>query len=288
MKAPTSNLSPLVVADAVELRSLTERARSQGKSVGLVPTMGALHEGHLSLVDASKRTCDVSVVSIFVNPAQFAPGEDFHRYPRTLETDLQLLAGRGTEIVFTPSAETMYGAHHATFVEVAGPAMRLEGQFRPSHFRGVATIVLKLFNLVQPDRAFFGQKDYQQSVVVRRMVHDLDLPIQIDVCPTMREPDGLALSSRNIFLSSDERTRALAISASLRLARQLIEQGQTNSAIVRSRMRAVLEASDLKIDYVEVVDPETLESIETLDGPTAVLVAARVGATRLIDNALIG
>ncbi len=288
MKASQSTSAPHFVADPVELRALIAQARADGRTVGLVPTMGAVHEGHLSLVDASKRESDTTVVTIFVNRAQFSPGEDFHRYPRPLEADLKLFAGRGVDVVFTPSDETMYGNRHATFVEVGGPALPLEGQFRPGHFRGVATIVLKLFNLVRPDRAYFGRKDYQQSVVVRRMVDDLDLPIQIEVCPTMRESDGLALSSRNVYMSADERRRALSISASLRLARQMVEQGENDPATVLGRMKAMLEAADLKIDYVELVDPDTLTPIQTLKGPAVALVAARVGATRLIDNELIG
>ena len=288
MKASQSTKVAQIVADPVELRRLMEQARAQGRSVGLVPTMGAVHEGHLSLVDASKRQCGLTVVTIFVNPAQFSPGDDFQRYPRPLETDLKLLAARGADAVFTPSDETMYGDRHATFVEMGGPALPLEGKFRPGHFRGVATIVLKLFNMLRPDRAYFGRKDYQQSVVVRRMVDDLDFSIHIEVCPTVREPDGLALSSRNVFLSADERRRAVSISASLRLARRMVEQGETDPATVISRMKAMLEDADLKIDYAALADPDTLAPVETLKRPAVALVAAWVGATRLIDNELIG
>ena len=284
---PNSFLPPLVCS-AADLRRAVAEARRAGQSIGLVPTMGALHEGHLSLVDASRRACGFTVVSIFVNPTQFGPGEDFSRYPRTLEADLKLLTGHGVALVYAPSNDSIYRERHATYVEMGGAAVPLEGQFRPNHFRGVATIVLKLFNLVQPDRAFFGRKDYQQSLVVRRMVEDLDLPIRVEICPTIREPDGLALSSRNRFLSPDERQRALAISQSLRSARQLIEQGATDGAAITSQMQKLLHAADLKIDYALLADPETLEPIATVSGPVVAIVAARVGPTRLIDNELIG
>ena len=281
-------LSPRVVADPAELRRLIDEQRASRQSVGFVPTMGALHEGHLSLVDACRRECGCTVVSIFVNPAQFSPGEDFDRYPRPLQADLELLAGHSVDIVFTPSKELMYPARHATWIEMGGPALPLEGQFRPGHFRGVATVVLKLFNLVRPDRAYFGRKDYQQSLVVRRMVEDLDLPVYVVVCPTVRDADGLALSSRNMYLSADERRRALAIPASLRLARQSFEQGVTDTAAILARMQDTLEAAQLKIEYVAIVDRDTLEPIETLNGPALAAVAARVGTTRLIDNELLG
>ncbi len=282
-----SNSSLLSVKSASQLRPLVAQARRAGKVIGLVPTMGALHAGHLSLVDACRRECGYTVVTIFVNPAQFGPNEDFARYPRTLEADLQLLAGHGVDLVFIPPTDAMYPPAHATYVDVAGPALPLENPFRPGHFRGVATIVLKLFNLVQPDRAYFGRKDYQQSLVVRRMVEDLDVPIEVLVCPTVREADGLALSSRNVFLSPDERRRALTISHSLRLARKLIDEGTTEAAAIVARMRANLEAAQLKIDYVALADPLTLQSVEVVRRPILALIAASVGATRLIDNELI-
>jgi len=284
---PNNSLPPLVSSTA-ELRSAVAEARRAGQTIGLVPTMGALHAGHMSLVDAARRECGFVVVSIFVNPTQFGPGEDFTRYPRTLEADMKLLSGDGVSLVYAPATESIYRDRHATHVEVGGAAVPLEGQFRPGHFRGVATIVLKLFNLVQPDRAFFGRKDYQQSLVVRRIVEDLDLPIHVEICPTVREPDGMALSSRNRFLSPDERRRALAISQSLRLARQLIEQGATDGAAITDQMQALLRDQDLTIDYALLADPETLEPVATVSGPVVAIVAARVGTTRLIDNDLIG
>ena len=221
-----SDRLPRVVSSRVELRAALIAARREGKSIGLVPTMGALHAGHVSLVEASAARCDFTVVTIFVNPTQFAPNEDFRKYPRTLESDLAALAGHGVDLVFTPPTDEIYRPGHATYVEPSGPALPLEGRCRPGHFRGVATIVLKLFNLVQPDVACFGRKDYQQSLVVRRMVDDFDLPIEICVCPIVREADGLALSSRNVYLDAEARRRALVLSRSLRLADELVEAGQ--------------------------------------------------------------
>ncbi len=250
--------------------------------------MGALHEGHLGLVDACRRDCGLVVATIFVNPTQFGPGEDFARYPRNLQADCELLAGRGADVVFAPETGAMYARGHATSVEVAGPALALEGEFRPGHFRGVATIVLKLFHLIEPQRAYFGRKDYQQSLVVRRMAADLDLPIEIVVCPIVREPDGLALSSRNVYLSESERRRALAISRSLRLAEQLAGAGTRDASTLVAAVRELLDEAELDVDYVAICDPETLEPVERVDRPAVVLVAARAGATRLIDNMTIG
>jgi len=277
-----------LIAHVDELRREVAAARRAGQTVGLVPTMGALHAGHVSLVEAASRECDLTIVTIFVNPTQFGPGEDFAKYPRRLTEDMELLGGHGAQLVFAPSTDSMYATGHATHVEVAGPALPLEGAFRPGHFRGVATIVLKLFHLVEPDRAYFGRKDYQQSLVVRRMVRDLDLPIHVEVCPTVRETDGLALSSRNQYLSAEERQRALAISKSLRLAARLVGEGIRDAQTVIARMQEILRGSNLEVDYVAIADPETLEPRTVVDRPTVALVAARVGKTRLIDNELIG
>lgn len=284
MTATQTNALPQLVTSVEELRSRVAAARRAGLTVGLVPTMGALHAGHVSLVEAAARECQLTIVTIFVNPTQFGPGEDFGRYPRTLEADLAALAGRGADMVFAPATEVMYPESHVTYVEMGGPALGLEGDFRPGHFRGVATIVLKLFNLVQPDRAYFGRKDYQQSLVVRRLVQDFDLPIRVVTCPTIRETDGLAMSSRNRYLKADERERALAISRSLRLARQLVSQGTRDPQSILSAMRKLLEQAHLEIDYVALADRETLELLEQVNRPAVALVAARVGATRLIDN----
>jgi pantoate--beta-alanine ligase len=287
MNSTPTNAAPLRITTADDLRRHAAQARRAGKTIGLVPTMGALHAGHLSLVDACRKECGLTVASIFVNPAQFGPGEDFSRYPRTLEADCRLLAGHGADVVFVPATESMYAAAHATYVEVGGPALPLEGAFRPGHFRGVATIVLKLFHLAAPDRAYFGRKDYQQSLVVRRMVADLDLPIHVEICPTVREPDGLAMSSRNRYLSGDQRQRALAISKSLALAKQWVGEGTRDAAALAARMHALLSDANLQIDYVALADPDTLEPVALVDRPTVALIAAHVGTTRLIDNELI-
>lgn len=249
--------------------------------------MGALHAGHLSLVDAARR-CDYTIVTIFVNPTQFGPGEDFQRYPRTLGADLDALASRKVDLVFAPPTEEMYAAGDATRVEVAGPALPLEGEFRPGHFNGVATIVLKLFNLVGPCHAFFGQKDYQQAAVVRRMAGDLNVPVEIEVCSIVRDHDGLALSSRNVYLDAAARRQALSISRSLQAAREHYAAGERRAAAISQRMREVMSsAPGLRIDYAAVVDAQTLQTIEQIERPAVALVAARIGSTRLIDNHLL-
>lgn len=276
---------PRLVHTAHELRENVRAARAAGRLIGLVPTMGALHEGHLSLVRAAQAECGYTVVTIFVNPTQFGPHEDFDKYPRTLPADLEALASCRADLVFAPSREAMYPAGCSTFVEPPLVAQRWEGECRPGHFRGVATVVLKLFNLAQADVAFFGHKDYQQAAVIQRLVQDLNVPIQIRVCPTVREPDGLAMSSRNRYLSDDQRLRALAISRSLQLADQLATQGERQAAKLVDAMRRVLaEAQISHIDYVAIVDPETLEPVSELTGPVIALIAAKVGTTRLIDN----
>jgi pantoate--beta-alanine ligase len=282
-----ANTVPALIRTSAELRERLATARRDGASIGLVPTMGALHEGHLSLLDACRRDCGLSVVSVFVNPAQFGPEEDFARYPRNLDADLDLLSARGTDVVFAPETSEMYSDRHATYVDVAGPALDLEGTIRPHHFRGVATIVLKLFHLAQPDRAYFGQKDYQQSLVVRRMVADLNLPIKVVVCPIVREPDGLAMSSRNAYLSAADRQRARAISQSLKQARQMAADGTRDASALIASMREVLQAQHLQVDYVAICDRETLAPLARLDAPAVALVAARAGSTRLIDNELL-
>jgi len=276
-----------VVRRVPEMREV--RAALSG-CVGFVPTMGYLHEGHLSLVRRARAECDAVVVSLFVNPTQFGPGEDYERYPRDEARDLALLEREAVDVVFIPAVEEMYPAGFSTWVEVTGPlAERLEGASRPGHFRGVATIVLKLFHIVQPHRAYFGEKDAQQLRVIRRMTTDLDLPIEIVPCPIVREPDGLALSSRNVYLSPAEREQAVALSRSLELARRLIlEEGLRDAAEVRRRMREYLCASPgVMLDYVSIAHPETLEEVDRIEGPVLVLVAARVGPARLIDNLLV-
>jgi pantoate--beta-alanine ligase len=285
----TASTKPTVVSTVADLRHWVRAARAAGKSIGLVPTMGALHEGHLSLARASQAECDLTVVTIFVNPTQFGPQEDFGKYPRTLEADLESLRTTGADLVFVPTNAEMYPADFSTYVEPPRSALRWEGECRPGHFRGVATIVLKLFNAAQADIAFFGQKDYQQVAVIRQMVRDLDVPVEIRVCPTVREPDGLAMSSRNRYLSLDERRQAVALSRGLKMAEQLASQGQRDaSALIASVRQTLHDAGITRIDYVAVVDSDSLEPVAELNGPAVVLIAAFVGGTRLIDNWRIG
>ena len=280
--------SPKLVATVAQLRKELLSVRRAGKTIGLVPTMGALHAGHLSLVRAAETQCDCVVVSIYVNPSQFGPQEDFSRYPRTLQSDLGLLAGCRTDLVFAPADEEVYRPGHATWVEVGALAELLEGACRPGHFRGVATIVLKLLNMVQPDVAYFGQKDYQQTLVLRRMAADLDLPATIRVCPIVREPDGLARSSRNRYLSPAVRQRALALWQSLELAGQLVHGGERSAAVIAARMRERIEAVEpAQIDYIALADPETLQPIESITGRTLAALAVRIDNTRLIDNCFL-
>jgi pantoate--beta-alanine ligase len=287
MPTAASHTSPRIVHEIAELKAAVRAARAAGRRIGVVPTMGALHEGHLSLVDAARQDCDFIVATIFVNPTQFGPGEDFSKYPRTLAKDVELLSPRGVDLVFAPEAAAMYGPEHVTKVILDGPALSLEGDFRPTHFEGVATIVLKLFNLVQPDRAYFGRKDFQQAMVVQRMVADLDVPVEVIVCPTVREADGLAMSSRNVYLSAEERQRALSLSRALSLAKQLIAGGELDVATILKRMRDVLTAADAEIDYVAICNEMTLAPLERIEGPAVALIAARIGKTRLIDNELL-
>jgi pantoate--beta-alanine ligase len=279
---------PQVVRTVRELRDALALARAEGKTVGLAPTMGALHEGHLSLVRASKAECGFTVVTIFVNPSQFGPNEDLDNYPRTLQADLDALARCDADLVFAPPSDEVYREGHATWVTVGAVAEPWEGACRPGHFRGVATVVLKLFNMVRPDVAYFGQKDYQQAAVIRRMVKDLDVPVALRVCPTVREPDGLAMSSRNAYLSSAARKRALVLFESLELARRLVAQGERSAAAIAERMRQViLTAEDARIDYVALADPETLAPVETIAAPTVALLAVKIENTRLIDNCVL-
>ena len=279
---------PQVVTTVGRLREVLGPAVRAGKTIGLVPTMGALHEGHLSLVRASTSECDVTVVSIYVNPSQFEPGEDLGTYPRALEADLDALARCGAELAFVPADEEVYRPDHATWVDVHGVAEPLEGRCRPGHFRGVATIVLKPFNMVGPDVAFFGRKDYQQALVIRRMAADLDVPTEIRVCPIVREPDGLAMSSRNARLSPAARARAIVLWRSLCLAGELVAQGERNTRTIVDRMREViLSAEDARIEYVALVDPDTLEPVDTIAGRTLAALAVTIETTRLIDNCLL-
>jgi len=264
-------------------------ATGSAGTLGLVPTMGALHEGHLSLIRAAKKQCDVVVATIFVNPTQFGPSEDFTTYPRTFAKDCALLEDEGVDLLFAPTVEEIYPTGTArTFIEVAGIGDRLDGLSRPGHFRGVATVVAKLFHIVSPDLAYFGQKDAAQVAVLRAMVHDLNFPTELVVCPTVREPDGLALSSRNRYLSAAERTHALLLSQSLASASVMATEGVHDAGQLKSSILQHLKSSPaLEIDYVEIVDPATLESVSDVRGGALIAVAAWIGETRLIDNALV-
>jgi len=276
------------VQDMRQACRLARQAPGDSATLGLVPTMGAIHKGHLSLVEAARKDCQVVAASIFVNPLQFGPKEDFASYPRTFDDDCRKLAAAGVDLLFAPSVQEMYPTGATTFVEVDGLSERLDGASRPGHFRGVATVVNKLFNIVAPDRAYFGQKDAAQVGVLQAMVRDLNLPIRIAVCPIVREPDGLAMSSRNIYLSSEQRTTALALSRSLRLVQAEAGHGETSSDALRAAAVDVLENEPgLKIDYVEVVSPDTLEPIASIEPHALVAVAAWVGETRLIDNLIV-
>jgi pantoate--beta-alanine ligase len=263
-------------------------ARKTGKTIGFVPTMGALHDGHVSLIEAAGKRCDYVVVSIFVNPTQFGPGEDLNKYPRPFETDLAICEKHAVDAVFAPEAAEMYPRENLTWVSVEKLTDRLCGEFRPGHFRGVATVCAKLFNIVCPDIAFFGQKDAQQALVIRRMVADLNMPLEIVVCPTVREPDGLAMSSRNQYLSPGERKDATQVYKSLERCRALIEAGERDADAIRGRTREVLrQMPATSIEYVSVSDAETLEELQQVRGRVLVAVAVRMKSARLIDNILV-
>ena len=273
---------------AEQMRSACRLAKRGGKPIGFVPTMGALHEGHLSLVRAAKSQCDVVAVSIFVNPTQFGPNEDISRYPRPFERDRELLENEGVDLLFAPSVAEMYPAGAVTYVTVEGLSDKLCGKSRPGHFRGVTTVVSKLFHIVEPDRAFFGQKDAAQAAIIRRMVRDLNLPVEIVVCPIVREPDGLAMSSRNAYLDAQQRKSALVLSRSLERTRKAFADGERNSAKLAAAGRQMFATEPtVRLDYFEIVDPVTLEPIDRVDHSALVAVAAFVGTTRLIDNLVL-
>ncbi|MDB4951036.1 MAG: pantoate--beta-alanine ligase [Gemmatimonadetes bacterium] len=296
--APAAEAAPLlsvvkggarVAETRAEVREAVRAARAAGKRIALVPTMGYLHEGHLTLVDRAREVADWVAVSVFVNPLQFGPGEDLARYPRDLPRDVELAFGRGADLVFAPSVEEMYphGEPRVTVVPEDGMAERLCGASRPGHFRGVLTVVAKLFGTFTPDVAVFGQKDFQQATLIRRMVDDLDLPVAVDVAPTVREADGLALSSRNVYLSADERARALALSRGLRRAAELFAAGETDGGALRAVLRGAMSAPGVEMEYGEVFDARTLAPVARAVPGSVMAVAARVGRTRLIDNAVL-
>ena len=272
-----------------EVRKAVAAARKDGKSIGVVPTMGALHEGHMSLVRRSVRENGATVVTIFVNPTQFGPKEDLSKYPRQLEEDVRMCSQAGADIVFAPDVGEMYPADFTTYVEETRLSKGLCGVSRPTHFRGVTTVVAKLFNIVQADRAYFGQKDAQQATVIRRMTRDLDFPIGIVVCPTVREAEGLAMSSRNKYLSNGQKGQALVLSKALAAAGKAFNGGERKAAALKELMYGIVGgAPEAKVDYIEVVDAETLEPVAEVERPALVAMAVFFGGTRLIDNTVLG
>jgi len=279
-----------IVSRAAEVKKLVGQAKHAGKSVGFVPTMGYLHDGHLMLMRTARAEHGLVVASIFVNPLQFGPNEDFAVYPRDLERDAKLAAGAGVDVLFAPTVEEMYPqgfANTLTFVEVKGITDCLCGASRPGHFRGVTTVCTKLFNIVEPDVAYFGQKDAQQVVVVRRMVADLNMNVRIATVPIVREADGLALSSRNVFLNPAERQAALVLNRSLRQASELLAAGEREAATIRRAMGYLIDREPLAVvDYISICDPDSLAELTRIDGPALVALAVKIGKTRLIDNLL--
>jgi pantoate--beta-alanine ligase len=271
-----------------EMRAFRREASSRGARLGLVATMGALHEGHLSLVRAARDKSDVIAVSIFVNPTQFGPQEDFAKYPRNLDRDSTLLEREHVDVIFAPSVEDMYPRGAVTWVTVEGMSDRLCGRSRPGHFRGVTTVVSKLFHIIEPDAAFFGQKDAAQVAIIRRMVRHLNMPVSIEVCPIIRESDGLALSSRNAYLNPAERKSALVLYRSLRRAQELFDRGERDSAkLIAAGKQEFAKEPSARLDYFEIVDPDTLESIPVVSKRALIALAAYVGNTRLIDNIVV-
>jgi len=279
----------IVVETVSRMKQISESERAAGKKIGFVPTMGYLHEGHLSLVRRCRQENDVVVVSIFVNPTQFGPNEDYASYPRDLNRDLSMLQAENVDYVFVPSVEEMYPPHYSTYVVEESLSKYLCGKSRPTHFRGVCTVVTKLFNIVKPHRAYFGQKDAQQFRIIRRMVRDLNMDVEVIECPIVREPDGLAMSSRNVYLVGEERKQALALYQSLKIAEQLYRAGERSAERIKEKMLEHFAKFNLvRVDYVEIVDEETLQPVERLEGKVLVAVAAWVGKARLIDNTILG
>ncbi|MCS6886305.1 MAG: pantoate--beta-alanine ligase [Acidobacteriota bacterium] len=273
------------------MQAISRRLRKEGKKIGFVPTMGALHEGHLSLISRARTMSDVVVVSIFVNPIQFGKGEDFDKYPRDLAKDAELVTDRGVDYLFAPNRDEVYPKDYSTYVLVEDLSDKLCGLSRPGHFRGVTTVVMKLLNIVRPNFCFFGQKDGQQAVIIKRMIRDLCVDTEMVVCPIVRDSDGLALSSRNIYLNKEERSAATVLFRALNKGKQLFEEGETEAARIIAAMQQVIEAEPLaRIDYVALVDPETLEDVYVLEEDRKVMaaVAVYIGSTRLIDNMIFG
>ncbi len=276
-----------VLQHSVEIQARVRSQRTSSQSIGVVPTMGALHEGHLSLIEAARAECDFIVITIFVNPTQFSPAEDLNDYPRSLEADLDLCRSAGCDLVFTPSAENMYSPGSQTTVAVSGIRSMLEGVSRPDHFDGVTTVVAKLLNITLPDRAYFGQKDYQQQLIIRQMVRDLNWPVEVVTRPIVRESDGLAMSSRNRYLSSQQRVHALSLNQVLNRAHQQAASGRSPEDVQADMLRQLQVAEGVDPDYAVVVDTETLQPVKKQAQTAIGLLAARVGSTRLIDNRVL-
>jgi len=274
-----------LISSPKKMQQLSFSLKSKGKKISFVPTMGALHKGHLSLVEKARKLGDFVVVSIFVNPTQFGPGEDFQRYPRDLKRDKKLLQKAGCDLLFIPKVKDIYPEGYLTYVEVEELSQKLEGAFRPNHFRGVCTVVAKLFNLVQPDFAIFGQKDAQQAVIIKKMTEDLNFPIKIIVSPTVREKDRLAFSSRNSYLNLEERKQAKVLHQTLKLGKEMIKTGEKSPKKIINKMREMIEKTSLaKIDYIALTDSERLEPVKTIKGELLLSLAVRIGKIRLIDN----
>jgi len=277
-----------IIVTPEEIQTYCNQARTEGKTIGLVPTMGAFHEGHLSLMRCARTDNDLVVTSIFVNPTQFGPKEDFNAYPRNLESDSRMASEVYIDVIFTPTVEDMYPNGYATFVNVERITEKMCGASRPDHFRGVTTVVAKLFNIVRPHKAYFGQKDAQQCVVIKRMAEDLNFDINIIIMPTVREADGLAMSSRNKYLNTQERHSALVLSKSLSMVQDMIKSGKTNATEIQQEMRQMIESEPFaRIDYVAIVDGETLDDVDKIKENTLIALAVFIGKTRLIDNVII-
>lgn len=277
-----------IITDPIQMQRRAREIRRSGKRFGFVPTMGALHAGHLSLVKMARTQNDVVAASIFVNPLQFGPNEDFSKYPRTFERDRELLEAEKVDLLFAPNTETMYPAGSKTIVEVQELTDKLDGRSRPGHFKGVTTVVAKLFGIVQPDRAYFGQKDAAQVAIIRRMVRDLNIDLEIIVGATVREPDGLALSSRNAYLNPQQRKQALVLSRALNRIRYLCDRGEKSAAVLIEKGKEVVaEEPGARLDYLEIVNPDTLDPVEDVSKGALVAIAAWVGTTRLIDNLML-
>jgi len=277
-----------IVNKVRQMQVLSDKFKKEGKKIAFVPTMGYFHKGHLSLMERGRELADILVISIFVNPIQFGPGEDFREYPRDLERDLSLAEGVGVDVVFIPEAEEMYPPDYQTYLEVTGLTQHLCGLFRPGHFRGVTTVVAKLFNIVKPDIALFGLKDYQQYIVIKRMVRDLNYDIEVVGCPIIREEDGLAMSSRNKYLTPEQRKSALCLYQGIKLAERLVREGQRDAKIIIKEVIDYIESKPYtQIDYVKICHPETLDDLEYLNDKALLALAVRVGKARLIDNTIL-